>query len=104
MTTPTRPAIKAWSRAKRVKGVRSESSKGGPRTISLTHGVVSRESAVGDPLPFTGEGDRRSRWRGVPHAPSKVLPPTVALGATIPRAREEDSRLRGSFTGGGARE
>jgi hypothetical protein len=49
-------------------------------------------SVLPDPPPFTGEGDRRSRWRGRPHAPACAeRTPHPALRATSRRGRTPSS-------------
>ena len=47
--------------------------------------------AVGDPLPFTGEGDHAKRGGGGgPNHRCVWPPPSVAFGATFPRKGEKD--------------
>jgi len=51
--------------------------------------------AAGEPLPLAGEGDHAKHvGGGCPNHRRKMLPPSVAFGATFPGKREKDPTAR----------
>jgi len=51
--------------------------------------------AAGEPLPLAGEGDHAKHvGGGCPNHRRKMLPPSVAFGATFPRKPEKDPTAR----------